>query len=337
MNLVDRLSASQRHRLATASRGQLVQLAREWNLNPDSLRGALSRHRNQEASIQRASAAYEATHRQQNGLVADIPEGIAEHSEQPLRIPTGNLLVLGDLHCPHHSALMLKRAVATCRKHFPHVKDVAFIGDTFNFSQISSHPKTGPSASFLDEKLMVARVLRAVLKSFEHGWIINGNHDERQAKRLDMALDLEGLIYDCFRGDLPVAQLHISNLDWMLVDGDRPWKLAHPSNHSAIGAKVACEIAQLDQINVILGHNHRVGRAMSADGRWEGIDNGHCTYPDFHFYVKRRANKYARWSAGFTILSDGFAHTFTDVGTDWAALDVDSGGSIADMTQRRAA
>jgi hypothetical protein len=88
----------------------------------------------------------------------------AGFTEQALTIPRPNVLVLGDMHVPQHNTLMLRRAVYVTKRYFPHITDVALIGDTWDFASVSRHPKNAPVED-LDESLELGG---AVLLTWAH-------------------------------------------------------------------------------------------------------------------------------------------------------------------------
>lgn len=248
-----------------------------------------------------------------------IPKSLS-NDEKPLQVPTENVLVFGDMHAPYHNEIMLQRAIYVARKFYPHVRDVVFGGDTFNMDAISIHPKNARSVQLDVELIVGGDVAATILNCFDRGWIIPGNHDERVAKKLDQPFSTEQLFGAAFAHlrAWPTCELHFSNLDYLYI-GEH-WIAGHPSKYSGQGGKMPSDLAQFYRRNTVSFHNHIVGESQSKDGDYIGIDAGHMTDPDKHFYVKRRFNTFTRWRSGFVVISNGYAYRYTDMFTDWSAL-----------------
>lgn len=241
-----------------------------------------------------------------------------EGGEGVLRLPAEPTLLISDPHVPYHNDELLKKAIYVTRHRHPRVRQIAILGDLFDFASISQYPKTSRQSSLNDTLRVAGDFLRSLLFYFDRAYLCNGNHDERFAKALNSPFDLQFLIDGALGGNRPDCEIHITNLDKM--EWGDTWLLGHPSNHSSSGGKVASEIADIEQKSVVLGHNHRIGMQVSKSGRYLGWDIGHTTKPDYHFYVQRRLNKYPKWCAGFAVLEDGFLTHYSELGTNWAIL-----------------
>lgn len=244
--------------------------------------------------------------------------------ENILTIPHANALVFGDLHTPHHNVDMIRRAIFVTRKFFPWIEDVILHGDTWDFTSISRHPKDQPPEDLTKAINLGGDIIRTVCNHFSHAWFTNGNHDARVGLKLDAPWTLEHTISAALGRNWPQhCQMHITNFDYVLMnseDGDplKNWMVGHPAHYSGQGGKTPADIADLEQRNVATGHNHLVGMSQSKSGRFCGVDVGHSTDPDFHYYVKRKMTKYARWNAGFLVISGGYPYHFTERWTDWS-------------------
>lgn len=251
-----------------------------------------------------------------------IPHNARRQFARPLTIPTTNVLVMGDLHIPHHNQTMLKRAVYITRRYFPHIDHVCLIGDTWDWTSLSKHPKDQPSED-IDECLdMGGAMLRHLSDYFQDIWMTNGNHDARIGLKLDAPFTLKRVVNAALGDEWTKGRIHVTNLDYVYADGQdtaRNWILGHPSHYGQSG-KVPAVIADLEQRNVATGHNHQIGIQQSPSGRWMGVDVGHMTDPDSHYYVVRRLTKYVRWNSGFLVLSHGHPHPYWERWTDWARL-----------------
>jgi hypothetical protein len=151
---------------------------------------------------------------------------------------------------------------------------------------------------------------------------MNGNHDERIGLKLDAPFTFKRVVNAALGDNWPDAQVNVTNLDYVRIDHalpERRWIIGHPSAHGQSG-KTPADIADLEQCNVATGHNHQIGMQQSKSGRYIGVDVGHMTDPNRHYYVRRRLTKYVRWNSGYLVISNGLPHHFTERWTDWAAL-----------------
>lgn len=307
-----------------------LQLGLKWSEIADkagwkthSLRGWASKHRLTRKDVIPEKPTYsQRVSLLRTNLEIGIPDAVNLHVEAPLRIYDGDALVLGDLHFPHHNKLMLIRAINLLAQRFPHIKRIIFGGDTFDFSKISQHPHTSREAGTSETIRLGGDVLRVVLKLFEEAIFLNGNHDERVAKKMDDAWDLELLINAALGQYWPDnCDVKVSNLDYLLVDHpERQWVIGHPSHYSGQGGKTPSDLADVWGRNVITFHNHVCGESPSKSGNFVGIDAGCMTVAEQHSYQNRRLTKFTRWQCGFVVLSDGYAYRFTENFTDWKAL-----------------
>lgn len=246
-----------------------------------------------------------------------IPEPSPSRLEPVVEVAETSALVLGDLHCPYHNAVMLRRAIQICTEFFPLVKAIIFGGDTFDFPSISAHPQTGEAADPDAVIDTAGAVLRAMLAHFDFAYFVNGNHDERVAKKLNRPLHLRHLISAALGSQRPPCEVVISNLDYLHL-GEK-WLIGHPSQYRAQGGRTPAELADKYGRNVITFHNHQIGLTQSKSGKWIAIDAGHMTDPNRHSYVARRLTTFPAWAAGFVIIDRGYPYVFPEISTDWAA------------------
>ncbi len=237
-----------------------------------------------------------------------------------MHIPTNDCLVFGDMHIPLHNELMLRRALYVCRRFYPHIRNLAIGGDSLNLDFISAHLKNGPTLSTEAELDTSFKVWHDIdrLDVFDHVYEIPGNHTERVSKSVNDHLQLKRIYGMIFGNQWPKMQFHFTDLDYAYL-GDK-WMIGHPERYNGSGGKLPSEMADYHQRNVISFHNHIIGESQNKNGKFIGIDCGHMTDPDKHWYTKRRFHKYTRWIAGFVVISNGYHYTYKDGFTDWKAL-----------------
>src|SRR5437764_1101676 len=162
--IIERLSEDQRNALLNAPRGHLEELCGFLDINYDSARAAIHRYRKKvrpledeiewpETPVDDDAPSMEIELLSQTG---DAEFGIIDPldtiKEEPMWIPQSEVLVLSDLHLPHHNAQMLRRALIIRERIFPTVRTLAIVGDTFNLSSMSSFPKGSYEANWIDER-----------------------------------------------------------------------------------------------------------------------------------------------------------------------------------------
>lgn len=249
-----------------------------------------------------------------------IPNVDTTPLESVLTIPDANLLVMCDLHIPHHNSLMLRRAIYITRKYFPHITQYAVIGDSWDWSSLSRHPKNAPAEDIETCLELGAAIYRRIGEYFTDGYICNGNHDERLGLKLDAPFTLQRVFNSAFGAAWPTARMHITNLDYLRVqDAVHPWIIGHPAHYSGMGGKTPADMADIIGCHIATGHNHLIGLSQSKSGKFVGVDVGHMTDEARHYYVKRRLTRYARWNSGFLIISNGYPYHFTERFTDWSS------------------
>ncbi len=255
-----------------------------------------------------------------------IPEnGTTAAVEPVVSITDPNILVMSDLHVPHHHRTMLARAIYITRNHYPHIRQMAIIGDLFDFAGISRHPKNAPSDPIESELRIAGDVLRTLLQHLDRIYICSGNHDERLARKLDAHLGLQFLIDGCLGRNRSDCDVIVSNLDYLHIDPadgdpDKRWSIGHPSEYSGQGGKTPSDIADIERRHIMTAHNHTIGIAASKSGEYVGMDIGHMTEPGRHYYKHRRLTKMRKWTAGFAVISNGYPSPFWERFTSWSCL-----------------
>jgi hypothetical protein len=289
------------------SRGEMQHYASEHNLNYNSVRARKSEWKNEML------------------LNYEIPEPVKSFDEAPLYIPSASFLVLADIHAPYHNKRMIERALKICKLHFSNVRDAVFAGDLYNFEAISSHPIDGPSTGTNTDMHTAGAILRRVMADFDAVTVIPGNHCRRIMKAMKSEYDFAFVVNGSLGSERPHnCELRTSNLSYCYAgkNGNRDWLIYHPTSYSGFGGKTPAEQAQLDQINVVGSHNHVMGMMQSKDGKYIGVDPGHLSDESYHWYHAKDRNKFAAWTAGFCIVSNGRPYLFNDLITDWQALGV---------------
>lgn len=296
---------------ATHLSGELGQ-----RIHPEQLRGARRRwlaRQQQEPPIALEHPVFPAWTEE---TVVEIPEPVPSFHEPCLELEAASFLVLADIHAPYQNKEMLERAMHVTQKRFPHVRDCVIAGDLFNFERISRYGESGPSNNTGVDIRAAGAIVRSLLERF-HVWAFPGNHDLRLAKRIGSEYDYSFVMNGAVGGTPRKHELHVSNLSYMRAAGGQ-WLVLHPTSYSKFGGKTPAEIAELEQCHVVGSHNHVQGMMLSSSGRYVGVDPGHLTDPELHWYHHQSITKHARWASGFAVVSHGYPYLFGDKFTDWS-------------------
>lgn len=227
------------------------------------------------------------------------------------------LLVLGDIHAPHHDAAAFELACqageAFFRGHAPENCGVVSMGDLLDCFQVSSHSKPPSRRRAFKDELEASRpVVRRLEKlPAAHRFITWGNHEDRLDRFIaDVAPQLDGMLsLDEF--------LTLSASGWRIIPYHRHLKigklyLTHDLERAGVNAHRQA-VSDMGQRNIIIGHVHRLGWEVVGDA--EGTRHVGCAagwlgdYRDIDYRHRTRALR--EWSHGFiTVVFDaqGNAH-----------------------------
>jgi hypothetical protein len=161
----------------------------------------------------------------------------------------------------------------------------------------------------------------ALANTFNHIYVLPGNHCRRVASKLDEPLEFDALIHAAIKGRVPASKIITTDYDYIYVgQEDSGWVVGHPRYFSTIPAKGGADVAMLQRRNVIGAHNHIQGLIKSKDGRFVSIDPGHMTEPELTPY-KMESNglsRYPAWSAGFVLVENNIPTLFGNGLVDWS-------------------
>lgn len=239
---------------------------------------------------------------------------IEPYGNPALRIE-GDALILADCQVPFHDAEFMRRCVALAAAW--KVTNCILAGD---FADMQSLNSFGQAATMpLSEELKAVRVmLREVGRSFKRIVYINGNHEERVARSTEGRISFRDTLADFFGDGERPGVVEFSRLFWCWV-GDK-WIVTHPTNASAIPARVPFALAAKFHRNVVSTHNHLWGAATDASGTFHVIDSGMCADPAKLEYYAMRHNTRPAMAQGAVIIRRGFAWHLHPHLTDWVSL-----------------
>ena len=152
------------------------------------------------------------------------------------------------------------------------IKTLLIVGDWLNCDAFSYYPPIVPDISFETECRASRDLIAHYSEHFELILLTLGNHEKRYLKSK--------------RGMLSMNELmgHISHYEKAfrispyptvkIVSGGVPWLATHPRDYSRITGKLGDDLAQKHQSNIVVLHQHHVGKVMDSWGRYVVIDGG---------------------------------------------------------------
>lgn len=327
--IIDRLSAEQLSHLETASHGEISLLADLWNINPDSLRGALSRYRSrkqqgfqpQSEAVTERFVTHSATPYQQETFKFDVPENVVPDREPPLNLAHWTQFMYAcDFHAPSHNRTYVRHLV-TVAQHLGYTR-LVIGGDLFDMSSLGrSHPQDLPTVSFEKTLQVGGELLAYLLNSFEEVAIVPGNHDLRAARAMGEAISFSRLCHAALNGAKTSGRLITSDYDYLYVGEN--WVAGHPRSYCSAPSKDLAQIATRTRKNVLGAHTHLCGMSVSPCGEFLAVQPGHMTAPKMTMYLSQSAglSKYGEWVSAFASVDGYTAHLWSDRTTHWDRYD----------------
>ncbi len=175
-------------------------------------------------------------------------------------------------------------------------------------------PHTGISKEW-DEATKQFIALQQVFTSAD--WVL-GNHEGRLLRTLQSPV-VPRTMKDIFiKGSewIRIAPYYYS----VITSGGKSFRVTHPKNSSVRPASIALRLCETKDTNIIQCHNHLLGKAVSANGKYVAIETGCCVDGMRLPYYSQRDTTRPAWALGATIIRDGYAWLLDDINTDWAAL-----------------
>lgn len=250
-------------------------------------------------------------------IEGNLPEELSYDGELHL---TGDFISVSDVHVPYWNRDLFDRLFKIATKF--KIKRLIINGDFLNGDAFSRWPTGNKGADYQEREFTAAEfVLAKCLNTFKEIVYTMGNHEERFKKAL-MCQVQEGRLFGMLKTQIsteshpnPKAKIRLSSYPYCIVD--EKWFVCHPSVFSQLGGKVPSEIADIEQMNVIAGHNHQFGIQCSRSGKYIGIDQGMACDGSKVEYYKMSVNTYKKWQNGFTMVKNGFPYVFNLKFTDW--------------------
>jgi hypothetical protein len=228
-------------------------------------------------------------------------------------------VITTDWHIPYWNPWMAERMMRLAQNWKPEpIRNLGIGADFVDFGQLSIFlPEEEEVPRKLDDDLdHVKEVLDWLLAWFEDLLVLKGNHEARLSKVLNRQIGMERL------GDLVsvLEQFKWSNWSWCVIEdslGNR-WRLTHPGKRWKLLNRLAQELANRYQSNILLAHSHVMSVGYNISGDHITVDTGGMYDPEAIGYQIKTDGAYWRWVPGFLIIDRGKLHVFNDLWTPWS-------------------
>lgn len=251
--------------------------------------------------------------------ISQVPVSPRPKFDSPPRID-GAVLILPDVEIPFHNAEFVNHCIEFAA--LAGIRQCIWAGDVVRLESLS--PFIASEKDTNDELEEVGTILPALLGPFERILWVWGNHDARLGRQLDRELD-SALVARLFvRGESALEfyrKVEIS--DYYFCEVGDEWLIEHPKATSVIAARAATWLAERENKNVAMGHNHLCGIAPTRDGRHVGIDIGACTDFSRTRYYQLRHSVRPKMGNGALVLyprDDHYYYIHFTKDTDWEGM-----------------
>ena len=218
--------------------------------------------------------------------------------EAPLQAE-GDMLGLGDPHCPFHDNDWANRVVALALSY--RIKQVAMIGDLIDWTAFSRYGRrAGVEAE--DEIRAAEQFIRTLAANFERVYYLPGNHEDRLARQVGYALSLERL------DDWWITRPNVftTRKKWMLLrSGGQTFRLTHPKNYSRVPGANSSRLCSKYLCHVIGAHDHLVAVTKDISGTFWGVDTGTCAHRRLLDYIENESSNNPQMVQGACLVMDG--------------------------------
>jgi len=255
-------------------------------------------------------------------------------------------IIAGDIEVPDHSTDMLRLVLLTAMARG--IKKLIINGDFIATDQAALNAwlstwRTGEESIYEADIEQVRAILIEFARWFETIIIIEGNHDDRIARKTGGEVYLGMFI----PGDL--AQY--SRYSYMYIRTSKRGliKTVHPDNFSKTPVKLAQEFyaaergprfdplnpfATLEKCHFVVSHTHIDQSGWSPDGVYEMHAIGTCRDDTRTAYKNKGQNKHYQWNPSFLVIQGGHFHHMHFWGTDWAQ-ELGAGPTLKRMISRQ--
>ncbi|GIV82580.1 MAG: hypothetical protein KatS3mg051_1934 [Anaerolineae bacterium] len=219
----------------------------------------------------------------------------------------GDWVVCGDVHLPTTDYELAETMLRVARD--LGLKRLLIAGDLINADAFSLYEHVVPPVSFEDEVRVAVRVVSAWCDWFDDILLLMGNHELRVIRRSNGNINatMLGHILNAGHGKLRVSPYSHA----IITSGGQVWRVTHQRNYSRITGRLADQLAQKYQCNIISLHQHHVAVQRDTWNRYTVIDGGGLHDDHKMAYVSLVDNNMPTMARGFVLLVHGTGHLIT--------------------------
>lgn len=239
-------------------------------------------------------------------------------------------LIISDIEVPDHDVAYLRLALITAMNRG--IRKCIIAGDLIASDQaaLTSWMSTWSAdgvATYKQSVNEVKAILNEYSKWFDEIYIIEGNHDDRVARKTGGEVFLGMFLEDC-------VHVRYSRYAYLYLQTSRRGKIkvVHPSNFSqdpvTLGEKLYNveqgphfnaydPINTFEKTHIVLAHCHRNQRGKSPDGVFEVHALGTGRNEEATQYKRKGATKHYQWDHHFLVVDNGYFYGFDIATTDW--------------------
>lgn len=248
------------------------------------------------------------------GVTTYTYRALADDGET-LRLPTfdgephleGDWVICGDVHLPTTDFELAETMLRVARE--LNLKRLLIAGDLINADAFSLYEHVVPAITFEDEVKIAVRVISAWCEWFDDMLLLMGNHELRVMRRSNGNLNatMLGHILSAGNGKLRVSPYSHA----VITSAGQVWRVTHQRNYSRITGRLADQLAQKYQCNIISLHQHHVAVQRDTYNRYTIIDGGGLHDDRKLAYVSLVDSNMPAMARGFVLLVDGVGHMVT--------------------------
>lgn len=260
-----------------------------------------------------------------------IPRSVSRSWMDFVQIEGDDAIVIGDIEIPDHRAEILELALLTGMQR--NIKRLIINGDLIATDQQAlnewvSRWKVSGTLTFEESKDLVIEVLQRLADWFDEIYIVEGNHDDRIARKTGGEVHFGMFI------PRDMTQVKYSRYSYMYMRTTSRGliKFVHPDNYSNTPVKLgqdfydvevgpnfdpANPFKTVEKCHFVISHTHIDQAGWTKDSVYEVHAIGTCRDKRHTAYVNKGQAKFHQWSPSFLVIQDGHFEHMHLWGTNW--------------------
>lgn len=189
--------------------------------------------------------------------------------EPTVSVTTGYpTLVINDIHTPIHDPVWTEQALVAAHKF--ECRTLIIGGDLIDANTISKYVGAEyRRRADLEGDLAAAEGLIKIFDGmFDKIYYTLGNHSQRLIMKMGGEVTLQRLLKMVYTSE----KFKATERHYLILNGNT--RILHPRSYSRIRGKLTADYAQRYQCHLITGHHHHSASTLSADAKWQVVENG---------------------------------------------------------------